>query len=159
MTFILKAHTSRTSLNPSFTWHQLIYRILRPACWRLELISSWQRRGKLPQWKYYLCGSFSEFRNGAFVHEKRHEAEGEVGHIVHHRTYRWMEPVPCAFPLSVDQVCMHCFFYPGPHFLNISLLAASEMLKFRRLNLGRHLTSDSWPSEAHVWHSKIIIMN
>lgn len=108
------------------------------------------KRRKWPQWKYCLCASFSEFRNGAFACENRHEAERKVGHIVHHRAYRWMEPVLWAFSLLVDLVFKHCFFYPGPHFLNISLQAASEMLKFRRLNLGRHLTCDSWPSEVRM---------
>lgn len=48
----------------------------------------------------------------------------------------------------VDLVCTHCFVCPGPYFLNISLHAASEMLKFRQLNLGCHLTVARWPSEA-----------
>lgn len=61
-----------------------------------------------------------------------------------------MEAVLGASPLPLDLVCMHCLFYPGPHFLNISLHAASEMLKFSWLNLGSHLTSNGWPSEAHT---------
>lgn len=50
----------------------------------------------------------------------------------------------------VDLVCTHCFVCPGPYFLNISLRTASEMLKFRQLNLGCHLTVARWPSEA-IW--------
>lgn len=76
----------------------------------------------------YLCGSFSEFRTGASVHENRHEAERKVGHLIHHRTYRWTET---------------WFASAGPRFLNISLQGAREMLNFRGLNLGGHLTSDS----------------
>lgn len=59
---------------------------------------------------------------------KTHEAERKVGHSVHLRTYRWMEPVLWAFTLSVELVCMRRFFYPGPHFLNI-------LLPVRRLSL------------------------
>lgn len=84
------------------------------------------------------------------MHKNRHEAERKVGQMVHRRTYRWMEAVLRASTLSLDLVCMRCFFYPGPHFLNISLQAAGEMLKFRRLNLGSHLTSDGWSSQAHM---------
>lgn len=141
-------HTGQNLTEPTFHLAPAYLENSKVSVLAFELISSWQRGAKWPQWQYYLCGSFSEFRNGAFVHENRDERK--VGHIVHHRTYRWTEPVLCAFTLSLDLVCMHCFFYPGQHFLNISSHAASEMLKFRRLNLGRHLTSDSWPSEAHM---------
>lgn len=59
-----------------------------------EVISSPQREGKQD-----LCRSYSDLRNGAYVRENRHEEEWKVGHILHHRTHRWMEPVPCAFTL------------------------------------------------------------
>lgn len=72
------------------------------------------------------------------LHENTREAERKVGHAVHHRTYRWMEPVLCAFALSVQLVCMRCFFYSEPHFLNISL-------PVRRLNLDGWIRDVTWP--------------
>lgn len=145
MAFILKGHMIRTSLNPPFTCCQLIHRILRTVYWCMELFHPHkEEENDLSE----NCGFAKPFQSRAWKQTWR-RMEKWVISFTTEPTGGWRLSRVLSL-CWVDLVCTHCFVCPGPYFLNISLRAASEMLKFRQLNLGCLLTVARWPSEV-IW--------